>query len=102
MSDCAAGAKFFGPPPPSNRKDVRISSKIGGGGLKIGGGVDDVETYGVDVNGVQSASAKSTKIIMATGTQYEATVYHGASWNTTYVRVKCGDGTWSNWLAVGK
>lgn len=101
MGDCTSKAEFTGPAMGSNRKDVVVSSKMGGGGLLASGTETDVETYGEDAAGKKSAT-KNADSVKASGMQYDAKVHHGANWEKTYIRVKCADKTWSNWLQVKK
>jgi len=103
MADCASGAEFFGPPPPNNRHDVRISAKMGGGTLKVHCSKDDVESKGVDASGKETPSKPAKSIIESnTGLQCEATLQHLANWEKVLVRIRCGDGSWSNWVEAKK
>jgi len=74
-----------------------------GGSLKIGCKVEDIESKGVDEAGQESPAKTAKSIINSnTGIQCEATLNHLANWDKVLVRIRCGDGTWSNWIEAAQ
>src|SRR5258708_5501873 len=98
MPSCATSAAYYGGPPPNNRNHVRIM----GSNLKQNCQNADVETKGEDDAGNQTSPQPARSILMSTGTQCEAVVAPMANYPITYVRIRCADGSFSDWIVVDK
>lgn len=84
--------------PPPNRS-IAITE---GFELKSGCVTDDVESRAFDEAGSSSGIKKARRIIKSTAIYCEAEISHLAAWHRTEIRIKCGNGDWTDWVTVQK
>ncbi len=77
--------------------------RIFGQNMKLGAVTADIQSRAKDAAGNDSPTSSARAIRPGgNGVQYEAEITHRASWDKTYVQIRCGDNTWSGWVLVTK
>jgi hypothetical protein len=94
---CATGAFFTSTMPPASRQRVLIS------GTNLSAkATGDVESRGNDAAGNETKVVSALEIRNCTAIQCTARIDHGPDYAKSFVRIKCENGTFSNWLEVHK
>jgi len=101
-SACLNSAAYYPQVGGNSRANARLMASMGGGGFKLNGTVADVQSYGVDAAGAHGPTHNARRIITPTGTQYEVELSDMASWDKTFVHIRCTNGDWSDWRQVAK
>ena len=94
---CATLALFTSTMPPADRQRVLISGTNLSATSK-----SDVESLGKDAAGNESKILPAVEIKNCTALQCTARIDHGPDYEKSFVRIKCENGTFSNWLEVHK
>jgi hypothetical protein len=94
---CATGAYFTSTMPPESRQRVLIS-----GANLSAKETSDVESRGKDAAGNETKIVAAHEIKNCTAIQCTARIDHGPDYVTSFVRIKCENGAFSNWLEVHK
>jgi hypothetical protein len=94
---CATAALFTSTMPPANRQRVLISGTNLSAKSK-----SDVESRGKDAAGNESKILPAVEINDCTAFQCTARIDHGPDYEKSFVRIKCENGTFSDWLEVYK
>jgi hypothetical protein len=94
---CATSALFTSTMPPAKRQLVLIS-----GTNLSASSTSDVESLGKDAAGNETKTAPALEIKKCTAIQCTVRIDHGPENVKSFVRIKCENGTFSNWLEVHK
>jgi hypothetical protein len=93
---CAISALFTSTMPPASRQRVLIS------GTDLSAtSASDVESIGKDAAGNETKVLPALEI-KCTATECTARIDHGPDNEKSFVRIKCGNGAFTNWLEVHK
>jgi hypothetical protein len=83
--------------PPESRQRVVVS-----GTSLAATSASDIESMGRDAAGTETKTAPALEVKNCTALQCTARIDHGPDYKTSFVRIKCQNGTFSNWLEVHK
>lgn len=93
---CATSALFTSTMPPADRQRVLIS------GTNLSAtSASDVESRGKDAAGNETKTSPAQEI-KCTAVECTARIDHGPDNEKSFVRIKCADGNFTNWLEVRK
>ena len=95
--NCATVASFTSTMPPANRQRVLIS-----GANLSAASKSDVESLGKDAAGNKTEVLPALEITNCTALQCTARINHGPDYEKSFVRIKCENGAFSDWLEVHK
>lgn len=94
---CATSALFTSTMPPAKRQLVLIS------GMNLAAAsTSDVESLARDAAGTETKTVAALEIKNCTATQCTVRIDHGPENVKSFVRIKCENGAFSNWLEVHK
>jgi hypothetical protein len=94
---CAISALFTSTMPPASRQRVLIS-----GANLAATSTSDVESLGKDAAGSETKPLPALEIKNCTALECTARIDHGPDYAKSFVRIKCENGAFSNWLEVRK